>query len=98
MLYVPCVLLNRAFTPMALLTPPVVLWLSARAPNAEFHTPVVLCCNAPVPSAVLPRGNPVFGTSPKAFLRYAAWGESEAGAPGAAKKKASVIKLAPVRN
>jgi hypothetical protein len=36
-------------------------------------------------------------TSPRAFFRNAARGESEAGAVGTAKKKASVIKLAPVR-
>jgi hypothetical protein len=32
------------------------------------------------------------------FLRNAARGESEAGVLGTAKKKASVIKLAPMRN
>jgi hypothetical protein len=36
-------------------------------------------------------------TSPRAFLRNVTRGESEAGAVGTGKKKASVIKLAPVR-
>ena len=85
---------------MALFAPPVVFWLSARSPNAEFHTPVVTFCNAPDPSAVLPYGSAVSGpsTSPRAFLRNAARGESEAGALGTAKKKASEIKLTLVRN
>src|SRR6476469_1428747 len=98
-LCVPCVLLKRVFTPTAIFAPPVVFWLSARSPNAEFHIPVVLFCNAPVPSAVLPPGSVVSGasTTPRAFLRYVARGESEAGAVGTAKKKASVTKLTPVR-
>src|SRR5205823_7144571 len=97
-LCVPCVLLKRDFTPIALFTPPVVFWLSARSPNAEFHPPVVTFCNAPAPSAVLPWPSAVAGTSPRAFLRNVARGESEAGALGTAKKKASVSKLAVVRN
>jgi hypothetical protein len=49
---------------------------------------------------VLPRGSAVSGVSisPRAFLRNAAWGESEAAALGTAERKASVIKLAAMRN
>ena len=55
-------------------------------------------CNAPSQSAVLPRASAVSGTSTSAFFRNVAWGESAAGALGTLKKKASVIKLAPMRN
>jgi hypothetical protein len=47
---------------------------------------------------VLPRARAVSGTSGRAFFRNAAWGESAAGALGTLKKKASVVKLTPMRN
>jgi hypothetical protein len=82
---------------MALLTAPVVFWLSARSPNAEFQYPVVRFCNAPDPSTVLPRGSAVSGASTSTLLRNVAWGESEAEALGTAKKKASVKKTNPIK-
>ena len=110
----PVVLARRALTPSATLCVPCVLLKRAHTDGvvcAAYRVMVERSVSergVPHPGGeilqrtrsifVLPKGSAVSGTSPNAFLRYVTRGESEAGALGTAKKKASEIKLTLVRN